>query len=215
MSALNAFLLMGAVLMFLVMWIASRFYDNIPGWKLLISVPLQTAIGLLSVHIMAFIEIHDWSGRSFFGVVFLAPILMFPVAKLLRIPDGIMMDLCAPAECVMLALMKVKCYMDGCCYGKVLSLVDLRPRRFPSQIVECVTGLILTVVMLLLIRSGKHTGKVYLWYMIIYGVVRFMLNLLRDTKPWIGPLPAGNFWSLVAITIGTVGMVMIRKKETT
>ena len=115
----------------------------------------------------------------------------------------------------MLALMKVKCYMDGCCYGKVLSLVDLRPRRFPSQIVECVTGLILTVVMLLLIRSGKHTGKVYLWYMIIYGVVRFMLNLLRDTKPWIGPLPAGNFWSLVAITIGTVGMVMIRKKEMT
>ena len=108
----------------------------------------------------------------------------------------------------MLALMKVKCYMDGCCYGKVLSLVDLRPRRFPSQIVECVTGLILTVVMLLLIRSGKHTGKVY-------GVVRFMLNLLRDTKPWIGPLPAGNFWSLVAITIGTVGMVMIRKKEMT
>ena len=215
MSALNAFLLIGAILMFLVMWIASRFYDNIPAWKLLISVPLQTAIGLLSVRIMAFIEIHDWTGRSFFGVVFLAPILMFPVAKLLRIPYGIMMDLCAPAECVMLSLMKAKCYMDGCCYGIIVSLAEGYPRRFPSQKVECVAGLILTVVMLLLIRSKKHAGKVYLWYMIIYGVARFILNLFRDTKPWIGPLPAGNFWSLVAIAIGVVGMVMIRKKKMT
>lgn len=214
MSVFYIFLLIGALFMFLCMWFASRFYEKIPVWKLLISAALLTAIGLLGAHIMALIESGNWNGRSFFGAVFLAPMLMFPVAMILRIPYTIMMDLCAPAECIMLALLKVKCNIDGCCAGK-LFLTNGELHRFPSQKVECAMAIILMVVLLLLIRSKKQTGKIYPWYLILYGVTRFILNLFRETTPWIGPLAAGNFWSIVAIIIGSVAMGMMYKRKIT
>ena len=51
MSVFYIFLLIGALFMFLCMWFASRFYEEIPVWKLLISAALLTAIGLLGAHI--------------------------------------------------------------------------------------------------------------------------------------------------------------------
>ncbi len=212
MSAFNIFLFVGALLMFLCMWFASQFYKKIPIWKVLISAALLTAIGLLGAHLMSVIESGNWSGRSFFGAVFLAPVLMRPVAMVLRIPYKTIMDLCAPAECIMLALLKVKCNIDGCCYGRMFNVAG-GSYRFPSQIVECVAAILLMTVLLLMIKSRKQEGKIYLWYLIIYGVSRFILNMFRETTPWIGPLAAGAFWSLAAIVIGIAVMLMVQKYD--
>ena len=199
---LYGYLAVGSLLMLGAMLAANR-NTRVPWYKLCAASVLLTLSGLAGAMLMAFIESGNWGGRSFFGALFLAPVLMVPVALALRIPWRDMLDLCAPAECVMLALLKVQCTIDGCCYGMLLR-IDMtgRPIRFPSQIVECACALVLMLVLVVMMRKNWGRGRIYAWYMLLYGVSRFALNLLRETTPFIWILPAGNFWALISSVIG-------------
>ena len=70
-------------------------------------------------------------------------------------------------------------------------------------------------VMLLLLkleRNEKNQGRIYGYYMLVYGSARFILNWFRyGVKPFVWILPAGNFWSLVAIALGLFWLFLSRK----
>ena len=208
----EVFLIIGMVVMFFVMWAGGRVY-GFKVWKIAIAAVLLTVIGTLGVYLMGLVEIGEWRGaRSFYGAHFLVPILMFPVAKLLRQPYGKTLDMCAPAGCVMLALLKVKCLMDGCCGGRIMTVFG-KTFRFPSQIVECIAALVLMAVLLILIYRRKFANLIYPSYMILYGVVRFILNCFRETTPWFWIIPSGHLWSIVSVIIGVIAFILIWKKQ--
>ena len=201
------FIAVGTGLMIAVMLAAGRWLD-VKAWKSAVAAVVLTAVGIAGAKLMAFVESGSWGGRSFFGALFLAPLLMAPVALVLRVPVGDMLDMCAPAECVMLALLKVQCCLDGCCYGRVLRISATGGIvRFPSQIVECANAALIMVALLWIIHRGRARGRVYAWYMVLYGVCRFALNWLRETSPFVWGLPAGNFWALVSLAIGGAWMI--------
>ena len=209
---LKLFLLLGTFLMMAVMLFANR-WMHLPVWKILTASVILTLAGVAGARIMARIEMGVWGGISYYGAVFFAPLLMIGVSFLLRVRPSQMLDLCAPSECVMLALLKVNCYLNGCCFGKVIGISkegDII--RFPSQIVESVTALLLMAVLLSLIRGGKQNGRIYCWYLLLYGAVRFVLNLMRETEPFLLGMPAGNFWSLVSNAAGGILLALKRYK---
>ncbi|MBQ5327639.1 MAG: prolipoprotein diacylglyceryl transferase [Oscillospiraceae bacterium] len=187
-------------------------------WK---SVPvslLLTVAGTIGTYIWYFVETSYFSGRSYYGAVFLVPLMFVFVAKLMRIPYDDLMDFCAPAECIMLAIMKYQCLTEGCCAGKVLYILENGdPKIFPSQMVELINAFSIMAVLMLMCFSKKYRGKIYPWYMVIYGSTRFVLNYFRETEPLLIGLPAGNLWSLVAIVIGIMWIkdyqIKIIKKE--
>ena len=170
------------------------------------------ATGMLGMFIMFFIEEGEFGGGSFFGAVFLVPLCMYPLAKALGIGYGDLMDICAPAGCLTLAILKFKCYMDGCCFGR-LYMTNAWAFRFPSQIVECVVALVLAAVMILIVVKDKHRTMVYPILLVTYGIIRFGLNLLREVPAWLGPLPSGNVWSLLCIIIGCIVLIVNKKKK--
>ena len=204
-----------AVLVGLVGMIACMFYVGdlygIERKKMAISAVCMVLAGIVSSYIMAFVESGHWGGRSFYGGVFLVPLFMYFVAKYLKIRYGELMDACAPAASFLLSAMKIQCLSDGCCYGR-LFMTTQYAFRFPSQIVECLFAFILMIVMLAIIKKGDQRNLVCAWWLVIYGAGRFILNLLRETTPWIGPLPAGNVWSLLAIIIGIIVLVVNKRK---
>ena len=112
----------------------------------------------------------------------------------------------------MLALLKVKCRIDGCCYGKTFH-TRTGGVQFPSQIIELIVAIVLMFVLIILLQKSKREGMIYPYYLILYGVTRFILNLFRETTPWIGPLPAGNFWSLISVGIGIIAIVVLKKRK--
>lgn len=205
------FLYAGMAAMFLVMWVCARVY-NIAVWKTAAIAVFLMPAGYYGAKLMFCIESGYWSGRSLYGAIFLVPVVMFPVAKLLKLRYGELMDVCSPAGCVMFAILKVKCVIDGCCAGRLITIGG-NQFVFPSQKVECAVFLIIMVVVMLMVFSKKYHTLVYPWFMVIYGISRFFLNLLRETTPWIGPLPAGNFWSLVSVAIGLIVIIAINKRE--
>lgn len=207
--SLYAFLAIGTVLMIGVMLIANRAY-RVPKLRVVVGAVLLTVAGFAGAKLMAFIEMGDWSGKSFFGALFFAPVVMIPVSLALKVRWRDMLDLCAPAECVMLALLKVQCLTDGCCYGRPLRL-DATGHlvRFPSQAVECGCALALMLLLLFMIHRGWGRGRLYAWYMLLYGVSRFFLNLLRETIPFVWILPAGNFWAMISAAIGLCAILFL------
>ena len=203
----------GTGLMLIVMLVSAR-HLHVPPWKTAILSVLLACAGYAGAKLMFAIESGgNLAGRSFFGSLLFVPPLMALAALALRMPPGDALDLCAPGECVMLALLKVKCLMDGCCVGVILHTAESGGViRFPSQIVEGIHALLLCGALMLLIRRGRCRGQVYAWYMILYGGGRFILNLLRETEPFIWILPAGNFWSLISVAIGAIWLLLKRQR---
>ena len=206
-------LAIGTVLMFGVILLCRRKY-RFPIWKTAVATGLLTIVGTLSVKIMFFVENGTWVGLSFFGAVFLVPLWFLPIARMLRLPYRELLDVTAPAICIMLALMKVECLLSGCCRGRVLyETAAGEIVRFPSQVAEFCNALLLLGVLILLIFRGRQEGRIYPWFMVIYGGTRFGLNLFRETKPYVWRLSPGGFWSLVAIVLGIVLLVAFSKKD--
>ena len=204
------FLIIGIVGMIICMILVGKRYE-MPPVKVIIAAVYMTITGVFATYLLAFLESGAWGGRSFFGAAFLVPVFMYPASKVLRLNYADLMDICAPAGCIMLSLLKIKCAIDGCCYGRWVQFLG-ETFRFPSQIVESIFALVLMIILLILIVRGNHRGTIYAWCLFLYGIMRSILNLLRETTPWLGPLPQGNVWALLAIIIGAT-IILRRKKK--
>lgn len=198
-------LLIGTCAMMIPIMVLMKRYQT-PIWKGVPVAFVLTITGTIGTYIWYFVESSWFGARSFYGAVFLVPLAFIYVAKWMRIPHGELMDFCAPAECIMLAIMKCQCLVDGCCTGRPLYfLASDGSMVFPSQIVELANALVVMAVLMGLAFSNKYRGKIYAWYFVVYGTTRFVLNWFRnDTAPLLIGLPAGNLWSLLAIFLGVL-----------
>ena len=191
-----------------------RAYTGIPVWKAVLSGILSSLAGALGIFVMGAIENGQWGPTSFYGVVLISLLLYFLTAKILRIPAGELLDLCAIGICFLLFAQKIGCWKFGCCKGRIIGVdaVTGDNIRFPSQLVESGAALIIGIILLIMLKKGKYRGTIYFRFMIIYGSVRFFLNLLRDTSPFIWILPAGNFWSIISVALGLI-LLYISKRQ--
>lgn len=207
------FLAADGILVFLMALFNNK-HLHLPIWKLIAFTIAIVPIGAFCGKLMRLVEAGTWEGISFYGAVLFAPALMVLMGLLIRIKPADMLDLCAPSGCVALVFMKIQCKITGCCAGKILRYLDNgRPVRFPSQIVEMIFGAVLLIILLLIIRSGKQRGYVYAWFLFLYGASRLVLNLFRDTEPFVLGMSAGCFWSIISLVVG--GCVLVYKRKTT
>lgn len=192
---------------------------TLPIWKRIFIIVVGSLSGIIGLRVMRYIECGRFEGFSFYGAHFFGGLGIVHACLLVRTSlDEMtnMLDVSAPGLCASLVVLKFKCFIDDCCKGIVLKInSDNSVIRFPSQIVECLFALFLMVLFLVLIRKGKHRGSVWYLYMIYYGIGRFILNLLRETEPWILGMAAGNFWSLVSIAIGLILLYIHRLRVVT
>lgn len=201
----------GTIGMYLQMVLRRKHFPEIAHWQLPVISILLTIAGVAGAMLMYFIETGNFGGTSLFGSIFFIPILLLPV-MFLGIRFSNLMDLCAPAECLMLVLMKLDCQISGCCFGKYLPALGI---QFPSQIIEMILFFVVMVLLLLLERKESNRGRIYGHYLVIYGIVRFILNWFRyGVEPFVWILPAGNFWSLVAIALGLIWLAAVKPKTT-
>lgn len=186
------------------------------GIKLWKSIPIAlyaALAGTISTYLWFVVENQRFGGISFFGAVFLVPLAFFCTTKLFRESFGDLMDIFAPGICMMLAVMKVQCVLAGCCGGRaIFETVNAEIIKFPSQIAELINALVLCAVIMILAYRPKLRGTLYPWYMVLYGITRFILNFFRDEWGY-GTIPYGTMWSAVAIALGTTWLILSKKKH--
>jgi len=187
---------------------------KLPRWKVIIYSFLVVPIGYFCSKLMRLIEAGTWEGFSFYGAVFFEPLIMILIGFLLGIKSSDMFDLGATSACISLFFLKIQCKITGCCYGKILRyLPNGRPIRFPSQIIEMMNGIVLLFVMLYIYKNKNERGYSYAWFMFLYGISRFILNLFRDTEPFVLNMSAGCFWSIISVIIGGTVLYLKKAKE--
>lgn len=187
----------------------------VPFWK---SIPFSfilVLIGVVGSQIWFFIENGYWEGRSLYGAIVFSPLVFLPASKLLKIKYVEALDFVAPSGCLILALVKIQCLRDHCCEGMILYInEDHFYVRFPSQIVEMVTFLVISAILFYIASKPKLRGKIFLWFLVIYGFARFFLDFFRETVPsYLFGLSAGSFWSLCSFIIGVTVLIIIKVKE--
>ncbi len=86
-----------------------------------------------------------------------------------------------------LAVGRWGCFFNGCCYGTPTSLpwgVDFGDgiRRHPAQIYESLFHLTMAFVLILIIRHGWLRYQRLKFYLIAYGVYRFLTEFIRPEE---------------------------------
>ena len=131
-TKLIVFLIMGTILMGIPIFLLSPKY-KIKYLKSAVLTILLTIVGTIGTFLMFWVENLRIGGISFYGAVFLVPVVFAFIALILDIPYGKIMDMCAVGECIMLALMKVHGMLSGCCIGRELFGFGRNNNSIPEQ----------------------------------------------------------------------------------
>ncbi len=128
-----------------------------------------------------------------------------------KLPFWQITDLFAPFLALGYALVRVGCFMAGCCYGKICSLPGgvVFPNvdqfvRYPTQLYSSLINLILFIFLLWYLPRRKFSGQVFLLYLILYSVYRFLIEFLRANLVMIGPFSTSQSYSLVLFAAAIV-----------
>lgn len=208
-KAISIYLVIGTIGMIVLALLRAKKYE-ISYIKSIVSMCLLTLFGVLGVLILFYIENGYWGGQSFFGAVLITPILLFPVSVLMRINYLKYISFCAPAECFMLAVMKLFCIQSNCCYGNPKYPIF---EVMPLQLIEAFAALGVMVGLILIEYKKNQLSTIYFWYFVLYGTTRLILNSYRAILgTFIFGLPAGHFWSIVSIFVGFIGLRVIKNE---
>lgn len=190
-------LLAGILGMFLCICKRRTFFSlNI--WQCGAFTALLTAVGVAGAMLLFFLESGSFGGVSFFGSVYLIPLVMPLVGMLFRLRSGQTMDVCGPCVAIMIGCMRVNCFLSGCCGGVETCLGDFC-FSWPTQALDSIGDFAILFWLLRLEAMGKAEGTLYPLFMLAYGTMRFLLEFLRDTpKDWLY-LSHGQWFALISI----------------
>lgn len=181
-------------------------------WKSVPIAAILTLTGVVGSYLWYFVENLSFGGRSFYGAVFFCPLIFWPASRILRLTYSDTMDFVPPAGCLTLAMVKIDCLINGCCKGRILYMNQNGIFvRFPSRIVEMIVFLLISAILMRMTFQKKHRGTIFLWFLVLYGVSRFVLDFFREvTAPYALGLSAGSFWSLCSFVVGMVLLLIVR-----
>ena len=146
-----------------------------------------------------------------------------------------LLDILGPAMALAHAFGRVSCFMQGCCFGKPapawFKLAVQFPQgspaayRYPSiitggsepvypvQLFESAGNILMCAVLLLLLRKRKYAGTIGGVYLILYGVMRFLIEFMRGdhTDSILGLTPSQFIAVAIAIPGGIIVYLTARK----
>lgn len=151
--------------------------------------------------IFNFKEIYWWGGVSIYGFILGAMSFTLLFSKSSKIPFWEIADLATPSLCLSITLMKIACFLNGCCYGKPTNLfwgvifndplvwAPKGIRLHPVQLYEAGANLILFFYFWKKREKTKFAGELILKYGITYNILRFFVEFFKHPDFYYKNLP--------------------------
>ena len=148
------------------------------------------------------------SGGVFYGGLLGAIIAGYLLMKRYRLPWWKTADACAPGIAIGNFFGRQGCFAAGCCWGKPTSLpwgvkfselgheitgVPIDQHLHPTQLYESFAMLLVFFFLLWLHKRRRFSGQVILAYALLYSIVRFAIEFVRDD-------PRGDILGLTTLT---------------
>lgn len=131
-------------------------------------------------------------------------------------------DLLSPSISLAQGFGRIGCFLAGCCYGRETAsllgvvfpegcMAPAGVKLLPTQLFSSAGDFVITAILLLAYKRRKHTGDVGALYMLLYGVGRFGIEILRsDNRGTVGALSTSQAISIVIIA-GSVLLFVTNK----
>lgn len=145
------------------------------------------------------------------GALLFTPLFVALVALLLKINPLRAIAFSAVSICAMSVCMKIGCYLTGCCGGIVLN-----GKEVPVQLIEAGLSLLIMVILLVTEWKTRRLDALFSVYMILYAVMRFPIEYLRDTEKNVLGMSVGQITALVVLLLGIAflcGLIFFQKKQ--
>jgi phosphatidylglycerol:prolipoprotein diacylglycerol transferase len=148
------------------------------------------------------------SGGVFYGGLLGAVVAGYFLMKRYKLPWWKSADACAPGIAVANFFGRQGCFAAGCCWGKPTTLpwgvkfteaghqitgVPIDTYLHPTQLYESFAMLLVFFFLLWLHRRKRFDGQVILAYALLYSVIRFAIEFVRDD-------PRGDVFGLTSLT---------------
>jgi phosphatidylglycerol:prolipoprotein diacylglycerol transferase len=148
------------------------------------------------------------SGGVFYGGLLGAVIAGYLLMKRYQLPWWKTADACAPGIAIGNFFGRQGCFAAGCCWGEPTTLpwgvkfsdlghqitgVPNHTYLHPTQLYESFLMLIVFLFLLWLHKRKRFSGQVILAYALLYSVIRFFIEFVRDD-------PRGDIFGLTSLT---------------
>ncbi len=145
-----------------------------------------------------------FDGVSFFGAVFVLPVVLYGLCRRMRLPYAAFMDWVSPSLMCMLAVLRIGCWLSGCCGGITYQTGAYTTAVVPVQLMECVLNLMMAVILLVIEANEREPGFLYPSILLGYGAYRFLLEFVRDTPKNLLHLSNGQWLAVLSVILGLV-----------
>jgi len=158
------------------------------------------------------------SGGVFYGGLIGAVLTGYFLMKRYKLPWWKTADACAPGIAIGNFFGRQGCFAAGCCWGKPTSLpwgvkftelghqitgVPTDVYLHPTQLYESFAMLLVFLFLLWMHRRKRFNGQVILLYALLYSIVRFSIEFVRDD-------PRGDIFGLTTLTgLSTSQMISV------
>jgi phosphatidylglycerol:prolipoprotein diacylglycerol transferase len=130
-----------------------------------------------------------------------------------------MADIYSPYTALGYAIVRIGCFLNGCCFGDVTSskwgvvfpAVD-NYFRYPTQLYSSAINFIFFILLMKLFPRRRFPGQVFLVYLIAYSVYRFVIEFFRFNANYYANLSIAQFISLTLFTLGVIFYFRQRNK---
>ena len=160
----------------------------------------------------------SWHG-SIFGILFG---VWVPTRRMgIHMVDYL--DLLAPGMMLGLAIGRIGCFLNGCCYGKIapppwgiVTPTEDNPNvalsRYPTQLYEMTLAFIAFGFLSRALGKRKFRGQIYCEFLITYSIIRFVVEFWRAGSVLPGGLTLAQYVSIAIVILGVVLMGVGRKR---
>jgi phosphatidylglycerol:prolipoprotein diacylglycerol transferase len=166
-------------------------------------------------------QIIGFSGLTIYGAILGATLAVWLYSRVSKFQFGYFADLVAPGIILAQAVGRVGCTLNGCCYGVPTSLpwgvVYTNPDSMgynasflllpgtglhPTQIYEIIYNLLVFALLVALRGRLKPDGSLFLVYLGMYSLWRFVVGFIRDGAPFLfTPLHQAQVIGLIVLAI--------------
>ncbi len=169
-------------------------------------------------------EIIGGEGMGVFGAILGGTLAGVIYARIQGIPIGRLADVCAFGLILAQAVGRIGCLLNGCCYGTTTDLPwgatwthpdsygPLVDAVHPTQVYELLFDLVLFAFLWIMRKRIGVPGAIYLIYISIYAVGRFLISFLRENEEAFLGLQQAQVVSLVVLFVAVGWLVYLFRK---
>jgi phosphatidylglycerol:prolipoprotein diacylglycerol transferase len=144
-------------------------------------------------HWIDILKFWNVEGLVFFGGLLLGAVLVILVIRWRGLPFPIVADGAGLSLALGLAVTRIGCFLNGCCFGKTSGLpwavtfpektqvimgMPANPVH-PTQIYESLLDFALFIFLMVIRKRVKYHGEIFYMFLFFYGLIRFFVELFR------------------------------------